>query len=209
MKPFQIRVSRRIALSLLAAPGLVLPIMVTNVLDPESGAHFYIAWFLSQILSAVSIYLALSLFAEGTHNQDDLPRLARNALLSALAVTGVGVGIAFLVGDKVLRVFGADYSAEATNLLRILALATVPGALISVYLAAARIRKEIRSLIAVAAVVTVVTLAGSYVLLPRMGIAGAGWGALAGQGLGAAMAVVLMARSRLWPSPTAIRAGKP
>jgi O-antigen/teichoic acid export membrane protein len=191
----------------LTAPGLVLPIMVVNVLDPESGAHFYIAWFLSQILAAVPVYLALSLFAEGTHNRKDLPRLVRNALLPALVITGVGVGIVFLLGDKVLLVFGADYSEQATGLLRILALAAVPGVLTSVYLGTARIRKQIHGLITVAALVTVVTLAGSYVLLPRMGIAGAGFAALVGQGVGAALAVALLVRGRLWPSLAAIRGG--
>lgn len=185
---------------MMTAPGFVLPIMVLSLRSTEEGGYFYVAWFLGYLLSTVSFSLALSLFAEGSHSQAELPRLLRASTPRALALAAVGALLVLLLGDELLLVFGREYSQNAGSLLRIVALAALPAAVTNLYLAGERVRKRMDSLILVSTLVAIVTLGTSYALLPSMGLTGAGIGILAGQGLGAALA---LARGflRYGPSP--------
>jgi O-antigen/teichoic acid export membrane protein len=89
-----------------------------------------------------------------------------------------------LLSDKVLLVFGHDYATEGATLLRIMALAALPAAVVNVYVGALRVTKRIGELVVIAGIVAVTTVALSCALLPVMGLAGAGVGHGLGQGLG-------------------------
>ena len=174
---------------LLMLPGLVLPLVVVAMRGSAEGAFFYMAWFLGYLLTSASAYLALSLFAEGSHDRGALAVLSRNAVAGGLAVAAVGALFLLLLGDKLLLAFGRDYAAEGATLLRIVALAALPAAVVNVYLGALRVAKRVGELVIVASVVAATTLVLSSALLPVMGLAGAGVGHGVGQGLG--LAVVL------------------
>jgi len=174
---------------LLMLPGLVLPIVVVAMLGSEEGAFFYMAWFLGYLLTSASAYLALSLFAEGSHDPGALAVLSRNAVAGGLAAAAVGALFLLLLGDKLLLVFGRDYATEGATLLRIVALAALPAAVVNVYLGALRVAKRVGELVIVASVVAATTLVLSSALLPVMGLAGAGVGHGLGQGIG--LAIVL------------------
>ncbi len=180
-------------------PSLLLPIIVIHVLNPEAGAYFYAGWFLSQVFLGVSAYAALSLFAEGSHDGAALAALTRHALALAVGVAAAVSAVIFVSADRLLLLFGRDYSTEATNLLRLVALAGLPAAVTNVYLGVERVRRGLAWLVGTSMLVASVTLAASYVLLAPLGITGAGVGLLAGQGLGAAISAVrlpLILRSR-------------
>lgn len=174
---------------LLLAPGLVLPVVVVSVLGSAEGAYFYMAWFLGYLLTSASANLALSLFAEGSHDPQSLRLLSRNAVAAALAVATVGAVFLVFLGDKVLLAFGRDYATEGAGLLRIVALAALPAAVVNVYLGVLRVTKRVGELVIIAGAVAVTTVALSYALLPVMGLEGAGVGHGLGQGLG--LAIVL------------------
>jgi len=188
-KLFPFSVANYVADSLLVTPGLVLPLLVVSLLSLAEGAYFYMAWFLGYLLTSASTYLALALFAEGSYNPGSLRVLSRNAVAGGLAVASVGAVTLLFLGDKLLLVFGRDYAAEGATLLRIVALAALPAAVVNVYLGALRVTKRVGELVAVAGVVAVTTLALSSALLPVMGLAGVGVGHGLGQGLG--LAIVL------------------
>jgi O-antigen/teichoic acid export membrane protein len=178
-----------VASVLLTTPGLVLPLLVVGVLGPAEGAYFYMAWFLGYLLTSTSIYLALSLFAEGSYDPSALRMLSRNAVLAGLAVATLGAVLLLLLGDKVLLAFGRDYATQGATLLRIVALAALPATVVNVYLGTLRVTKRLGELVTIAAVVTVTTVAVSFALLPVIGLAGAGVGHGLGYGLG--LAIVL------------------
>jgi O-antigen/teichoic acid export membrane protein len=159
------------------------------LLGSTEAAYFYMAWFLGYLLTSASAYLALSLFAEGSHDPGALRVLSRNAVAGALAVAAGGALFLLLLGDRLLLAFGRDYATEGTTLLRIVALAAVPAAVVNVYLGALRVAKRVRELVIIAGVVAVTTVALSSALLPVMGLTGAGVGHGLGQGLG--LAIVL------------------
>jgi len=174
----------------MAAPGLVLPIMVLGLRSSAEGGYFFVAWFLGTLLSTFSFSLALSLFAEGSHSQGELPRLLRTSTPRALALAAAGAAVFLVAGDKLLLVFGREYADSSASLLKIVAVSALPAAVTNLYLAGERVRKRLGSLIVTAGLVAAVTLATSYLLLPGMGLTGAGIGILAGQGVGAALALL-------------------
>ncbi len=174
---------------LMIAPGLTLPLMALALRSSEETGYFYVAWFLGYLLSTVSFSLGLSLFAEGSHSEAELPRLIRASLRRGLALAAAGAAVVLVFADEALLLFGREYSDNAATLLRIVAVAAVPAVITNLYLAAERVRKQIGSLVSLGGVVAGSTLGISYVLLPVMGLTGAGIGILAGQGLGAALAL--------------------
>ena len=183
-KLFPFSMGNYVADSLLLTPGLILPLVVLGLLGSTEAAYFYMAWFLGYILTSASAYLGLSLFAEGSHDPGALRVLSRNAVLGGVAVVTLGALFLLLLGDKLLLAFGREYATEGATLLRIVALAALPAAVVNVYLGALRVTKRVGELVAIAGVVALTTVALSCALLPVMGLAGAGVGLAIGQGLG-------------------------
>ena len=186
---FPFSVANYVADSLLLTPGLILPLVVVGLMGSAEAAYFYMAWFLGYLLTSASTYLALSLFAEGSHDPGALRVLSRNAVAGGLAVATVGTVLLLLLGDRLLLAFGHDYATEGATLLRLVALAALPAAVVNVYLGALRVTKRVGELVAIAGVVALTTVALSCALLPVMGLTGAGVGHGIGQGLG--LAIVL------------------
>jgi len=188
-KLFPFSMGNYVADSLLLTPGLILPLVVLGLLGSTEAAYFYMAWFLGYILTSASAYLGLSLFAEGSHDPGALRVLSRNAVLGGVAVVTLGALFLLLLGDKLLLAFGREYAAEGATLLRIVALAALPAAVVNVYLGALRVTKRVGELVLISGVVAVITVALSVALLPLIGLAGAGVGHGVGQGLGLAIVV--------------------
>jgi O-antigen/teichoic acid export membrane protein len=180
----------------LIAPRVVLPLMVTNLLGAESGAHFFIGFFVGVLLLTAVQALATSLFNEGSRDAAQLARAARHALLLALLVSGAGAAFLTVAGRSLLLVFGQDYADDSSGLLTLVSLAAVPAAAMYVLVATLRVRRATRAMLAVAWTGCAATLTLSFVLLPDLGIAGAGIGMLAGQSIGAAAAAVAVLRVR-------------
>ena len=191
-KLFPFSLANYVADSLLLTPGLILPLVVVGLLGSTEAAYFYMAWFLGYLLTSASAYLALSLFAEGSYDPGALHALSRNAVAGALAVAAVGALFLLLLGDRLLLAFGRDYATEGVMLLRLVALAALPAAVVNVYLGALRVRRQVGELVIIAGAVAVTTVALSSALLPVMGLAGAGVGNGLGQGLGLAIVLTRM-----------------
>jgi O-antigen/teichoic acid export membrane protein len=162
-------------------PGLVLPIMVVNLIGAEQNAYFYIGWSLGNILLMIPSSLSFSLLAESSSDRN---ALAQEVIRSIKLITLILVpSILFMLflGDKLLWLFGHAYSENATNLLRILALSTIPNAVISIYFSVQRVKLKMGMVNVLSLILAVFTLGMSWVLIPRLGITGAGLGWLSGQ----------------------------
>jgi len=194
-KLFPFSVANYVSDSLLLTPGLILPLMVVGLLGSSDGAYFYMAWFLGYMLNSASLSLSMSLFAEGSNNPGALRALSRNAVAAGLTLAALGAAFLLLLADRLLLVFGRDYATEGATLLRIMALAALPAAVVNVYLGVLRVTKRVGELMIIAAVVGVTTVALSAALLPVMGLAGAGVGYGLGQGLGLALVLARLLSS--------------
>ena len=156
-----------------AIPILGLPLMVVNLLGAESNAYFYIGWTLGYLLFSIPITISLSLFAEGSHNEAKLAGEVRRSLKFMLLLIPVIIMV-FLLGDKILLLFGKAYSENATELLRILAVSSIPVGLNHIYFTMRRVQKRMKGVVGLSAFIAVITMVLSYLLLPRMGILGVG-----------------------------------
>jgi O-antigen/teichoic acid export membrane protein len=173
-----------------AAPGLVLPIIVVNLLGADLNAYFYIAWAIGGVLSVIPGAASISLFAEGSYEQERLGISVWRSLKMILLLLVPAVMLVLAFADRLLLFFGTAYAENATTLVRILAVSSLPLAINTVYLAIKRVEKKLKVIVSLTAFVAVVTLGLTYFLLPHMGINGAGIAWLISQ---AVIALVIMA----------------
>jgi O-antigen/teichoic acid export membrane protein len=174
-----------------SAPTSLLPILISNVAGVEVNAYYYVASSVSGLLAMVPIAASMSLFAHGSRNATDIIRSAvQSARFSLVLLVPAIVGI-FLIGGKVLLIFGRAYSDAGTRLLWILALSTLPLAVNYLYFSVRRVQQRMAGVVAGAVWVLVITLALTLILLPRVGLPGAGIAWFAAQ---ASLAAVILGR---------------
>lgn len=166
-----------------AAPPLVLPIMIVNLLGAVQNAYFYVAWMIASLLFAIPGAVSQSLFAEGSHFEDELPDNVSRSFIFVFVLLFPAIILLFLLAKWLLLLFGASYSANAIVLLRLLAFSSVFVAINSVYQSILRVRGRIRELVAICAFIAISVLVGSYIITPTTGIAGIGYVWIAAQGL--------------------------
>ncbi len=165
-------------------PSLVLPILVINLLGAEANAYFYIAWSIEIVLLLIPTAVSTSLLAEGSYDQERLAHGIRISFkLLAFIISGAVLAV-LLLADKLLFLFGKEYSTNAAQLLRLLALSSIPAAINSIYIASKRVQMKTTGAIAMTAFVATCTIMLSYFLLQSVGILGAGIAFLVAQTLG-------------------------
>jgi O-antigen/teichoic acid export membrane protein len=180
-----------------SAPTSLMPILVTNVAGAEANAYYYVASSVSGLLAMVPMAASMSLFAHGSRDATDLAKSAvESARFSLVLLVPAIIGI-FLIGGKVLLLFGRAYADAGTRLLWILALSTLPLAVNYLYFGVRRVQQRMAGVVAGAVWVLVITLGLSVVLLPRVGLLGAGIAWFASQASLAAVILVLLATAFL------------
>jgi O-antigen/teichoic acid export membrane protein len=162
-------------------PIVVLPLMVVNILGAEQNAYFYVGWNVASIIFIIPAATSQSLFAEGSHREDQLGREVRKCLKISFVLIVPALMILLALGSKILWLFGRVYSENTTRLIWIIAPSVLPMSINYIYLSIRRIEKRMKSAVILSAFIAVVTLGLSYILLPVLGILGAGLAWLAGQ----------------------------
>lgn len=164
-------------------PIRILPLMVVNMLNAEANAYFYISWAMADLLLGIPMATSASLFAEGSYMEKRLSVDIRRSLKLLALLLIPAIIIFTLLGDKILLIFGRQYSVEGARLLWFLAPASLPASINLVYLALLRVEKKFRNIILLNSIIAFTTLILSYLCLPRLGILGVGVGWLAAQTL--------------------------
>ncbi|MFJ9604819.1 lipopolysaccharide biosynthesis protein [Kitasatospora sp. NPDC101176] len=185
------------AMCWLAAVNLP-PVMVLNRLGAADSAYFSLAWTAPFALYCFSSNMGYSLVVESAR---DITRLDdyRRVLRHSGRVLVAAVVLLIAVGPWALRVFGADYARHGTVVLWLLALSALPNLLTTTVVALSRARRRMGVVVGVLASLSVTVLALTALLLPVLGIDGAGAAWLIGQTLVAA--VLLWRRSWWLPAP--------
>ena len=176
------------------APILLFPLMVLSMLGKEMSAYFYMTWQLSTVLLMVPGALAASLFAEGSFEEDKLRSNTLKAMGLSIAILIPSIAGVFLLGNKLLSLFGPEYSENATTLLWILAVSAIPMGINSFYISVIRVKKDITRIIVVSAVTACFTLGLSYIFMTEFGLWGMGLGWLIGQTMVAIAVIVPLLR---------------
>jgi O-antigen/teichoic acid export membrane protein len=167
------------------APGLLLPVLVTELLSPAANAYWYAVWMMAWVVFVIPVQVGMTLFAEAAHRPEAIDGLVRHAVRWSLALgVAAAAGLA-LVGSLVLSLLGARYAAAGAAPLRALVWGIVPMAFIQAYYARCRAASRLGEAIAVAVVsgtltVAVATAAGVASGLTAMAVGWVGVQVLAG-----------------------------
>jgi O-antigen/teichoic acid export membrane protein len=168
----------------------VLPTLVVAFAGGAQGAYFYIPWVILTSLMLVPVYLSTSLTVHVAGDTSALGRHTRPVFIQGQRLLIPAVALIVVFAPLILALFGDAYAAEGSALLRVGSLGLIPYAVNVLYLAVARVSGRGGTIVAIQAVLTVLTLGLSVVLLPMLGLVGVGLAWLAAN-LG--VAVVLFA----------------
>jgi O-antigen/teichoic acid export membrane protein/aminoglycoside phosphotransferase (APT) family kinase protein len=174
-KPIEVRRMVRLigwdyaaGLALTAALGIA-PILVLNQSGPDGSASYHLSWTITYALYLVGRSMGISLLAEGVASPGRLRRLSADALLHAMVpIVGAATVIA-LGAPLIMSLFGPGYAEQGSTILRLLALASIPWGCVTIQLALARVRGEMRMIFAVQTATLVLVVGLGLLLLPRFG----------------------------------------
>jgi O-antigen/teichoic acid export membrane protein len=172
----------------------LLPVLIVAISDARSGAYFYIVWMIAASMNLLPISMCSSMTVEALEAGADLSvEVRRTALHMARLVVPLVVAL-IVLSDEIMRIFGSDYVAGGSTSLRILAVAVIPLAVNTLYMAMLRIRARGAEILRVQAGLALITLGGSVIALPLAGIAGVAVAWLVGEGT-----IAIVATRRLLP----------
>jgi len=177
-----------------AVTPLVLPILVVLRLGVTANGYFYITWMIGSVFFMISPSLASALFAEGVRADANLRRAVGKAfrVIALLLVPATVVMIA--TGRVLLHMFGASYASAGYGLLVVLALSAIPDAGSNIAVAVCRVTGRLAYSSALNVGILLVTVAGAWVLMPVLGIIGAGAAWLGAQTLSVLFSIPIYAR---------------
>ncbi|MEU7818459.1 phosphotransferase [Pseudonocardia sp. NPDC049154] len=178
-----------------------MPVLVLGRLGPEANGAYGIVWQIAQALFVVSSGMNQSMVAHTAADaaSADAVEAARRATIRRSLTLVLPAALVVAAGAPlILSVFGAGYAREGTAALALTALAAVPYAVTSATVSAARVRRRGRVQFAVPAAAAVLVIGGSWLLLPVLGIVGAGLAWLVGQSV---VALVIMIGTARWLPP--------
>jgi O-antigen/teichoic acid export membrane protein/glycosyltransferase involved in cell wall biosynthesis len=158
-------------------PGLILPIVVTELLSPRENAYWYIIWMSALVVYITPQSVGIALFAEGSHRPGAMSAATTRALRLSLIFGGGCAVVLGLIANPMLSLLGDGYEQAGAGPLRILLLGVIPMSLISAYYARCRAMRRLPEAIATGILggliaVFVTALAGVHFGLPGMAI---GW----------------------------------
>jgi O-antigen/teichoic acid export membrane protein len=181
---------------LLLAAVFGLPLAVLARLGPEAAAVYGIAWQIAYALYLVVNGMGQSLVAHVAADPHKLEAARRSMTCKAMALLVPAVLVIAVAAYPLLSLFGAHYADEGSLLLVLLALSAIPNVITWSTVWAARVRRDGRVLFALPAAITTAVIAGSWFLMPVMGVVGTGVAWLGAQSVAAAGVLLVRALRR-------------
>jgi O-antigen/teichoic acid export membrane protein len=173
-----------------------LPLAVLARLGPEAAAVYGIAWQIAYALYLVVNGMGQSLVAHVAADPHRLEAARRGMVHKAMALLVPAVLVIAVAAHPVLSLFGPGYADEGSLLLVLLVLSAIPNVITWSTVWAARVRRDGRVLFGLPAAITTAVIAGSWFLMPVMGVVGAGVAWLGAQGVAAAGVLLVRALKR-------------
>jgi ADP-heptose:LPS heptosyltransferase/O-antigen/teichoic acid export membrane protein len=171
-------------------PIYLLPVFVVARLSLAQNAYFYTTWQVGSLFFMVSPAVAVALLAEGSHAPSAIFQKARSSTFLIAALLLVPMLIAVVGGPLILAMFGEMYAKAGYPLLIILVASAIPDAITNVYVAALRVKRNLAAAAWLNLGMAAMTMALAWLLLPSLGIEGAGWAWLIAQSAGTVVVVI-------------------
>ncbi|MFH9422313.1 lipopolysaccharide biosynthesis protein [Streptomyces sp. NPDC017529] len=152
----------------------LVPVLVASQVSSTDNAYFYITTTIGGTVNLLAINMGASLTVEGSH---DPARLAENTRAALRRMARIMIPVClflFVCAPYILSVFGAGYADAATPLLRWFAVGAALRVVMEVYFAVLRAQSRTSGLAYIQGLLCVLVLGLTVLLLPRMGLTGAG-----------------------------------
>lgn len=171
------------------------PILVLDRLGAVDSAYFSVSWSITNALYMFGINMGLAFVVESAHQRTVDPARLRHMFRHTIAVLGPCIAVAFVGAPLILGIYGSGYAQGGTGLLRILVLSALPNVVLVMAVSVARARMRMKVVAVVYLVQFVMLIALTVVLLPVMGVTGAGVAWFASL---AAVAIGLLWKRKAW-----------
>lgn len=159
---------------------LILPLIILNVLGPETNAYFAISWSFVVLAQIIPSSIFNSLFAESVNEG----KLTKNNLLYSLKIMMILLGsviiLLFIGAPYLLSLFGTIYSENGVDFLRIVIFSLIPWGIIYLFISIERILKKTNLICIVTIALAILTLGFSFIFIQKIGFIGVAIGYLLG-----------------------------
>ncbi|MBN2097972.1 MAG: lipopolysaccharide biosynthesis protein [Dehalococcoidia bacterium] len=182
---FRFSAANYLAVLLWSAPIYVMPLMVANMVGADFNAYFQIAWQIANVIFQIPIAVSFSMLAEGSSDEDNLGQHTRRSVGFAFLLVVPAILLVVLFTHRLLAFFGTDYAGEGTGVLRLLAVSAIPVTINQLYFMVERVGMAMRRLVILHMFIAAATLTICAILLPHIGIIGAGVAWLSSQSVAA------------------------
>ncbi|MFC9230769.1 lipopolysaccharide biosynthesis protein [Streptomyces decoyicus] len=172
----------------------LVPVLVASQVSAADNAYFYITTTIGGTVNLLALNMGASLTVEGTHDPARLAHHTRAALLRMARIMLPVCLVLFLGAPYLLEIFGPGYAEAATPLLRWFAVGAVLRVVMEVHFAVLRAQSRTSGLAALQGLLCVLVLGLTLVLLPRMGLTGAGVAEISSLAVIVAIASVRLSR---------------
>lgn len=175
----------------------ILTLLVLHELGPESSAYYFMAATIGYTLNLFVSNVSSAFVAEAAHHPERSVELARQSLWNAARLVVPLAAIGVVVAPLVLDLLGRSYADGGTTVLRLLLVAAVPQVVVGIALGAARVRRDLRMIMAVYAALAIGSIGGSWLTLDTLGLTGVGVSCLVSQII-VCLAVLITGRTGLF-----------
>ncbi|MER0478950.1 lipopolysaccharide biosynthesis protein [Streptomyces sp. Edi2] len=152
----------------------LVPVLVASQVSAADNAYFYITTTIGGTVNLLALNMGASLTVEGAHDPAQLAHHTRAALRRMARIMLPVCAVLFAGAPHILGIFGPGYAEAATPLLRWFAVGAVLRVVMEVHFAVLRAQSRTSGLAALQGLLCVLVLGLTLVLLPRMGLTGAG-----------------------------------
>lgn len=159
----------------------LMPLIITNILHPETTAYYFIAMQIISLLFVISSATTSSLFAEGSHNQKSLKKNVFKSIWIISLLLIPAILLTFLFGNFILSVFGEEYSIQGLNFLKIMTLSAILVAVNSIFGSVFKVKKRIGGIIITSVISMVIILGLSLLLIRQYELMGVAYAYIIGQ----------------------------
>ncbi|MGW1890985.1 lipopolysaccharide biosynthesis protein [Streptomyces sp. NPDC002004] len=180
----------------------LVPVIVASQVSSADNAYFYITTTIGGTVNLLAINMGASLTVEGSHDPARLAANTRAALRRMARIMLPVCGVLFIGAPFILHVFGDGYAHAATPLLRWFAVGAALRVVMETYFAVLRAQSRTSGLAYLQGLLCVLVLGLTLLLLPRMGLTGAGVAEISSLAV-----IVAIAAPKLWGIVRAAPAG--
>jgi O-antigen/teichoic acid export membrane protein len=125
--------------------------------------------------------MGMSFTVEAAKDQSYIREFSYRSIIQSSILIIPIISVILIASPTILSLFGSDYAAEGSKLLRLLALSALPYVITSLHISIARVQRRIINIVITMSALCGMVLLITFMLLGRLGLVGVGWAWLISQ----------------------------